>query len=108
MKLSEKDVCNWWKHINHNDFLYYTSNIDINEFVIENNERVVYFEDGNRYIPHAQRMGENDGKKQKEIIEELASLGVEFTGKDAILDNLTDEEIRQLSESAKLTCEEDS
>lgn len=28
--------------------------------------------------------------------------------KYAILDNLTDEEIRQLSESAKLTCEEDS
>lgn len=58
--------------------LDFAEGLNINEFVIENGERVVWFEDGNTYRAHAYRMGERDGEEEKEIIETLEECGVEF------------------------------
>lgn len=48
----------------------------INRLGTEYGEKVIYWEAN--YNPSYERMGENDGEKQKEIIETLIGYGVEF------------------------------
>lgn len=76
----QRIVDSWHKALlaNSEAFLDFAECLNINEFVVENGERVVWLEDGNYYIAHALRIGENDGAKEKEIIETLAGCGVEF------------------------------
>lgn len=73
-------VNNWYKALlaDSEAFLDFAEGLNINEFTTENGERVVWLEDGNYYIAHAMRIGENDGDKEKEIIETLAGCGVDF------------------------------
>lgn len=53
--------------------------MNVNEFCIENGEKVIWFEDGMyAYIAHAYRLSENDGDKEKEIIKWLCAAGVDF------------------------------
>lgn len=59
-------------------FLDFAEGLNINEFAIENGERVIWLEDGNHYIAHGERIGERDGEEEKEIIETLVECGVEF------------------------------
>lgn len=48
--------------------------LHLNSTRIENGERVMLFEDGNTYtVPY--RLGENDGEKEKAIIELYAECG---------------------------------
>lgn len=73
-------VNNWYKALlaDSEAFLDFAEGLNINEFTTEDGERVVWLEDGNYYIAHAMRIGENDGDKEKEIIETLAGCGVDF------------------------------
>ena len=59
-------------------FLDFMGGLDINGFAIEHGERCVYFEDGNHYVARAERLGENDGEKEKAIINYYESLGGDF------------------------------
>ena len=73
-------VNNWHETLTESSeaFLDFAEGLNINEFTTEDGERVVWLEDGNYYIAHAMRIGENDGDKEKEIIETLAGCGVDF------------------------------
>lgn len=73
-------VNNWYETLTESSeaFLDFAEGLNINEFTTEDGERVVWLEDGNYYIAHAMRIGENDGDKEKEIIETLAGCGVDF------------------------------
>lgn len=73
-------VNNWHETLKESSeaFLGFAEGLNINEFTTEDGERVVWLEDGNYYIAHAMRIGENDGDKEKEIIETLAGCGVDF------------------------------
>lgn len=80
-RLADEIISNWYNLILDSDseaFLDFAEGLNINEFVIENGERVIYFEDGIHYIAHGERMGENDGIEEKEIINLLQEYGVEF------------------------------
>lgn len=59
-------------------FLDFSENIHINECVTQAGEKVVYIEDGAYYLARGFRMGENDGEKERAIVNELAACGVEF------------------------------
>lgn len=48
----------------------------VNRLGKEYGERVIYWE--TNYDPSYERMGENDGEKEKEIIETLVGYGVDF------------------------------
>ena len=48
----------------------------INRLGTEYGEKVIYWEEN--YNPSAYRMGENDGEKEKRIIEVLEEYGIEF------------------------------
>ena len=48
----------------------------VNRLGKEYGERVIYWEQN--YDPSYERMGENDGEKEKEIIETLVGYGVDF------------------------------
>ena len=51
--------------------------LHLNSTRIENGERVMLFEDGNTYtVPY--RLGENDGEKERAIIELYAECGGEY------------------------------
>lgn len=73
-------VNNWHETLTESSeaFLDFAEGLNINEFTTEDGERAVWLEDGNYYIAHAMRIGENDGDKEKEIIETLAGCGVDF------------------------------
>ena len=73
-------VNNWHETLKESSeaFLGFAEGLNINEFTTEDGERVVWLEDGNYYIAHAMRIGENDGDKEKEIIETLEGCGVSF------------------------------
>lgn len=59
------------------EFLDYLGGLHLNSTRVENGERVMLFEDGNTYtVPF--RLGENDGEKEKEIIELYAECGGEY------------------------------
>ena len=60
------------------EFLDFLQNGHLNESCIENGERVMYFEDGERYIAHGYRIGEFDGEKEKAIIDFYQELGGEY------------------------------
>lgn len=79
MKAKEQVINEWHALIEDTEkFLDFGEGLNINEFAIENGERVIWLEDGNRYVAHGERIGEFDGKKEKEIIEALAECGVEY------------------------------
>lgn len=80
MRKKSEIVSDWFETIDGEDdaFLDFADGLHINEFTIEDGERVIWLEDGNYYIAHAERIGENDGEKEKAIIEELIGYGVEF------------------------------
>lgn len=79
MKSKEQVVNEWHALIEDTEeFLDFGEGLNINEFAIENGERVIWLEDGNRYVAHGERIGEFDGEKEKEIIEALAECGVEY------------------------------
>lgn len=59
------------------EFLDYLGELHLNSTRIENGERVMLFEDGNTYtVPF--RLGENDGEKEKAIIELYEECGGEY------------------------------
>ena len=83
--MKDEIVNNWYEALcsdNLDDFLDFAEGLNINEFVIENGEKVVYLEDGNNYIAHGECIGKNDNNKAKEIIKALEECGVEFKEKE--------------------------
>ena len=70
-------VNNWHETLKESSeaFLGFAEGLNINEFTTEEAK-------GKRYVDiynaHAMRIGENDGDKEKEIIETLAGCGVDF------------------------------
>lgn len=60
------------------EFLDFAEGMDISGFCIENGERVVYIANGLYNIADGYRIGENDGKEEKYIIEQLAECGIDF------------------------------
>ena len=79
MKEKKQIVDEWFKKIDDAEkFLDFAEGLHINEFAIENGERVIWLEDGMHYIAHGERIGEKDDEKEKEIIEALEACGIEF------------------------------
>ena len=68
----------WYELTETEEFLDYIDGLDVSGFAIENGERVVYFANGLYNIADAYRMGENDGEKEKKIIETLLDCGIDF------------------------------
>lgn len=81
----EKELIERWHDTliddEHDTFLDFAEGLHINEFVVENGERVIYFEDGMYYIAHGWKMGEKDGVYEKEIIDALEECGIDFKEK---------------------------
>ena len=53
--MKDEIINNWYEALysdNADDFLDFAEGLNINEFVIENGEKVVWLEDGNHYIAH--------------------------------------------------------
>ena len=62
---------------NTDEFLDLLSGLHLNSCRTENGERVMLFEDGETYtVPY--RLGENDGEKEKAIIDMYAECGGEY------------------------------
>lgn len=79
-KLDSVIITKWHNTISQDidAFLDFAENIHINECCTQAGERVVYIEDGIYYLARGYRMGENDGEKEKAIIQALEDCGVEF------------------------------
>ena len=55
-KLDTKIIDNWYATIDDTEkFLDFMEHMNVNECVLENGERVMYFEDGDHYIAHGGR-----------------------------------------------------
>ena len=68
----------WFELTETEEFLDYMDGLDVSGLAIENGERVVYFANGLYYIADAYRMGENDGEKERAIINALLECGFDF------------------------------
>lgn len=79
-KLDTEIINRWYETIEAgpDEFLDFMAGMNVNECRIEDQERCIYFEDGIHYIAHGSRMGENDSKEAKEIIDFYQDLGGEF------------------------------
>lgn len=83
MKDIKQVVEEWWDSMYGENgdiekFMDFAEGLNINDFVVENGEKIVWLEDGINYIAHGERIGEFDGKKEKEIIKTLEEVGVDF------------------------------
>lgn len=80
MKSKEEIINEWYELIEEGGekFLDFAEGLNINEFVIEKDEKVIWLEDGNHYIAHGTDIRENDNQKAKEIIKTLEEYGIEF------------------------------
>lgn len=81
-KLSQNIINKWADTLEEGGkaFLDFAEGLHISECCTQGGERVVYIEDGIYYLGRGFRMGENDGEKQRAIIEELEGYGLEFKG----------------------------
>lgn len=79
-KLDSEIIAKWHNTISQNmdAFLDFAEGLNINKATSENGEKTLYFEDGVHYIAHGYRMGENDGEKEKAIIQALEACGFDF------------------------------
>lgn len=80
-QLDKSIVEKWYNTIDSDDpeaFLDFMQGLHVNETTTENGERVMYFEDGNYYIAHGFRLGENDSPEAKAIIERYEEYGGEY------------------------------
>lgn len=71
-------VQEWAKVEDFEEFLDFAEGMDISGFCIENGERVIYIANGLYNIADGYRIGENDGKAEKYIIEQFAECGIDF------------------------------
>lgn len=81
MRNKDEVIKEWWISYEYGDserFLDFAEGLNINEFVKEDGERVVWLEDGNHYIAHGQRIGEFDNDMAKDIMDWLEDCGVDF------------------------------
>ena len=102
MRNKDEVIKEWWISYEYGDserFLDFAEGLNINEFVKEDGERVVWLEDGNHYIAHGQRIGEFDDKGKMglelfdnpfltyimrqnwQTVKRLADFGVDLHGK---------------------------
>ena len=79
-RLNRRIINDWFNALDQgaDAFLDFAENIHINECCTQGGEKVIYIEDGIYYLARGYRMGENDGEKEKAIIEELEACGMEF------------------------------
>lgn len=81
MRTLKTSIINAWAEELEKDtdaFLNFAEGLHISESCTQGGERVLYIEDGIYYLGRGFRMGENDGKAQKNIIDALESCGLEF------------------------------
>ena len=74
-----KEVIREWATVEDiEEFLDFAEGMDISGFCIENGEKVIYIANGLYNIADGYRIGENDGKAEKYIIDTLEDCGIDF------------------------------